>query len=107
MQCGMARAKAKETLPKRSPMLDDTLVHLALMPSRAWATPEAFKAAWPGVDRLRMEATERASHRAADAAKPRAHDRGKKTADAEEDGHGAPAQVSRLSGADVERTQSR
>ena len=45
----MARSKAHENLPK-----------LALMPSRALATPEAVQAAWPGVDRLLIAATERA-----------------------------------------------
>ncbi len=45
----MARSKAHENLPK-----------LALMPSRALATPEAVQAAWPGVDRRRIAATERA-----------------------------------------------
>jgi hypothetical protein len=36
------------------------LVYLALMPSRALATPEAVQAAWPGVDRRLIAATERA-----------------------------------------------
>src|SRR4030095_5812107 len=44
-QCAMARSKAHENLPKLSPMLYDTLVHLALMPSRELSTPEALKAA--------------------------------------------------------------
>jgi len=77
-QFAMARSKAHEHLHKLSPMLDDTLVHLALMPYRAWATPEEVKAAVPGVDRLLIKATERASHRATDEAKHREHSRGKK-----------------------------
>ena len=78
MQCGMARSKAQENLHKLSPILYDTLVHLELMPYREWATPEAFKAALQGVDRLRIDATERADHRSAEDAKQREQDSGKK-----------------------------
>src|SRR5262245_63133690 len=59
-QFAMARSKAHENLHKLSPMLSDTLVHLELMPYRELATPEELKAAWQGVDRLLIEATERA-----------------------------------------------
>jgi hypothetical protein len=57
----MARSKAHEHLHTRSPMLYDPLVHLELMPYRELATPEALPAALQGVDRLRLDATERAS----------------------------------------------
>ena len=97
----MARSKAKANLQKLSPMLYDTLVHLARMPYRELATPEDLKAALQGVDRLLIDATERAYHRSTDDAKQRAHYSGKKTAYAEEYGHVAPEQVDRLSGADV------
>ena len=86
----MARSRAHENLHKLSPMLYDTLVHLALMPYRELATPEELKAALPGVDRLLMDATERAYHRSQDDTKQREHDSGKKTAYVEEHGHGAP-----------------
>jgi hypothetical protein len=76
--CAMARSKAHEPLPQLSPMLYDTLVHLALMPSRECATPEALHGALHGVERLLIEATARASHRSAEDAKQREHDRGKK-----------------------------
>jgi hypothetical protein len=88
-QFAMARSKAHENLHKLSPMLYDTLVPLDLMPYREWATPEELKAALQGVDRLFIDATERASHRSQDEAKQRAHDSGKKTAYVEEHGHGA------------------
>jgi hypothetical protein len=100
-QFAMARSKANENLHTLSPILYDTLVHLALMPYRELATPEDLKAALQGVDRLLIDATERAYHRSADEAKQREHYRGKKTASAEEYGHVAPEQVDRLSGADV------
>jgi hypothetical protein len=74
----MARSKAHANLHKLSPILDDTLVHLALMPSRALATPEELQAALHGVDRLLIEATERASHRSTDDAKQREPYSGKK-----------------------------
>src|SRR5712664_2791037 len=74
----MARSKAKEHLQKLSPILSDTLGHLALMPSRELATPEDVQAALQGADRLLMDATERASPRSTDAAKQREPYRGKK-----------------------------
>jgi hypothetical protein len=71
------------------------------------ATPEDLKAALQGMDRLLIAATERAYHRSADETKQREPDSGKKTAYAEEDGHGTPEQVYYLSGADVSRSQAR
>jgi len=78
-QLAMARSKAHETLHKLAPILYDTLVYLELMPYRELATPEALKAALQGVDRLLIDATERAYHRSADDAKQREHYSGKKT----------------------------
>jgi hypothetical protein len=88
-QCAIARSKAHENLHKLSPILYDTLVHLELMPYRELATPEELKAALQGVDRLLIDATERAYHRSQDDAKQREHYSGKKTAYVEEHGHGA------------------
>jgi hypothetical protein len=76
----MARSKAHANLHKLSPILYDTWVPLELMPYRELAPPEALKAVLQGVDRLRIEATERAYHRSQDEAKQREHDSGKKTA---------------------------
>lgn len=89
-QFAMARSQAKENLHKLSPILYDTLVHLELMPYRECATPEEVKAALHGGERLLIEATERASHRPADATQQREQYSGKKTADAEAHRHGAP-----------------
>jgi Helix-turn-helix of DDE superfamily endonuclease len=102
-----ARSKAHEHLHTLSPMRYDTLVHLDLMPSREWSTPEALKAALHGGDRLLIEAPERAYHRSQDEAKQREHDSGKKTADVEEHGHGAAEQVDCLSWAYLSWSQSR
>jgi hypothetical protein len=77
-QFAMARSKANENLHKLSPILYDTLVHLALMPSREFVTPAELKAALHGVDRLLIDATERAYHRSTDDTKQREHDSGKK-----------------------------
>jgi hypothetical protein len=77
-QFAMARSKAHENLHKLSPILYDTLVDLALMPSRALTTPEELKAALQGEERLRIEATERAYHRSQDDATQREHYSGKK-----------------------------
>ena len=89
-QFAMARSKAHENLHKFSPILYDTLVHLDLMPYRELTTPEELKAALQGVDRLLIDATERAYHRSQDDAKQREHYSGKKTAYVEKHGHGAP-----------------
>ena len=78
IQLGMARSKANEHLHKLSPVLYDTLVHLELMPYRELATPEELKAALQGVDRLLIDATERAYHRSTDNVKQREHYSGKK-----------------------------
>jgi hypothetical protein len=88
-QCTMARSQAHANLQKLSPILSDTLVHRELMPYRELATPEAWKAALQGVDRILIDATERASHRSPDEAKQREHSSGKKTASLEAHGHGA------------------
>ena len=77
-QFAMARLRAHENLHKLSPILYDTLVHLELMPYRELATPEELKTALHGVDRLLIDATERAYHRAQDDAKQREHYSGKK-----------------------------
>ena len=100
-QFEVARSKAHANLHKLSPILYDTLVHLELMPYRELATPADLKAALHGVDRLLIDATERAYHRSTDDAKQREHYSGKKTAYTEEYDHGAPGQGDRLSGADV------
>ncbi len=75
----MARSKAKEHRPKLSPVLSATLVPLALLPSRELAPPEALPAAVHGVDRLRLDATDRAEHRSTEAATQREHSSGKTT----------------------------
>jgi len=74
----MARSKAHENLHTLSPVLYDTLVHLELMPYRELSTPEEWKAALQGEDRLLIDATERAYHRSQDDAKQREHYSGKK-----------------------------
>ena len=86
-QFEMARSKANETLHKLSPILYDPLVHLELMPYREFATPEDLKAALQGVDRLLIDATERAYHRSQDDATQREHYSGKKTTYVENHGY--------------------
>ena len=57
------------------------------MPYRELGTPDDLKAALNGLDRLIIDATERASHRSQDDAKQREHYSGKKTAYVEKHGH--------------------
>jgi hypothetical protein len=86
-QFDMVRSKAHENLHKLSPILYNTLVHLDLMPYRELGTPDDLKAALHGLDRLIIDATERADHRSQDDAKQREHYSGKKTAYVEKHGH--------------------
>jgi hypothetical protein len=72
-QFDMVRSKAHENLHKLSPILYNTLVHLDLMPYRELGTPDDLKAALHGLDRLIIDATERAYHRSQDDAKQREH----------------------------------
>lgn len=77
-QFAMVRSKAHENLHKLSPILYNTLVHLELMPYREMGTPDDLKGALNGLDRLIIDATERASHRSQDDATQREHYSGKK-----------------------------
>ena len=76
--CDMVRSNAQDNRHTFSPILYNTLVHLELMPYRELGTPEDLKAALKGVDRLIIDATERAYHRSQDDAKQREHSSGKK-----------------------------
>jgi Helix-turn-helix of DDE superfamily endonuclease len=78
-QFEMVRSKAHQHLHKLSPILYDTLVHLELMPYRELGTPEDLQAALQGVDRLIIDATERAYRRSQEDAKQREHYSGKKS----------------------------
>ena len=69
----MVRSKAHENLHKLSPVLHKTLVRLEMVPHRAFKTPEEFKAALHGADRLIIDATARAYRRSQDDAKQREH----------------------------------
>ena len=77
-QFAMVRSKAHENLHKLSPVLHKTLVRLEMVPHREFKTPDEFKAALKGADRLIIDATERAYRRSQDEAKPREHDSGEK-----------------------------
>ena len=86
-QFDMVRSKAHENLHKLSPVLHKTLVRLEMMPHREFTTPEEFKSALKGADRLIIDATERAYRRSQDDAKQREHYSGKKRAYAEKHCH--------------------
>lgn len=77
-QFHMTRSKAHENLHKLSPILSETLVQLELMPHREFRTPEALKAALQGMDRVLIDATERAYRRSQDGTTQREHYSGKK-----------------------------
>jgi hypothetical protein len=69
----MVRSKAHENLHKLSPVLHKTRERFAMMPPRAFTTPEEFTSALQGADRLIIDATERAYRRSQDEAKQREH----------------------------------
>jgi len=58
----MARSKANENLYKLVPVLYQTLVHLEVMPHRAFATPADLLEALDGMDTILIDVTER-NHR--------------------------------------------
>ena len=78
-QFDMVRSKAHQHLHKLSPILYDTLVHLELMPYRELGAPDDLKAALQGVDRLIIDATERAYRRSQEDAKQQEYYSGKKS----------------------------
>ena len=77
-QFELGRSKAHENLYKLSPLLHDTLVRSEMIPHREFRTPEELKAALQGVDRILIDATERAYRRSQDDAQQREHYSGKK-----------------------------
>jgi len=77
-QFAMVRSKAHENLHKLSPVLHKTLERLAMMPHREFKTPEEFKSALHGADRVIIDDTERAYRSSQDDAKQREHYSGKK-----------------------------
>src|SRR5712664_4748751 len=72
-QFEMARSKAHENLHKLSPILHKTLVRLEMMPHREFTTPEEFKSALKGADRLIIDAPEPTYRHSQYAAKKREH----------------------------------
>ena len=79
-QFELGRSKAHENLYKLSPLLHATLVRLEVVPHREFRTPEELKAALQGVDRIIIDATERAYRRSQDDTQQLEHYSGKKTA---------------------------
>jgi hypothetical protein len=77
-QFDMARSKAHINVYKLSPILYDALVRLELMPYRRFETPEDLKTALSGIDRVIIDATERAYRRSEDNEEQKAYYSGKK-----------------------------
>jgi len=77
-QFDMARSKANENLHNLSPILYLTLVQLGMMPYREFKTPEALCAALKGIDKVIIDATERAYRRPQDKTKQQEYYSGKK-----------------------------
>ena len=78
----MARSKACENVHKLTPLLHKTLASLGVLPERAFASAEAFKAALVAtdLDRRLVDVTERVCQRPGDDEKQREHYSGKKSA---------------------------
>jgi hypothetical protein len=77
-QFDMARSKAHVNVHKLSPILYDTLVNLELMPYRRFETPEDLKSALNGLDKMIIDATERAYRRSENYEEQKEHYSGKK-----------------------------
>jgi hypothetical protein len=77
-QFNMVRSKANENLHKLAPVLYQTLVHLEVMPHRAFATAEELLEALDGIDTILIDVTERNHRRPQDNQEQREHYSGKK-----------------------------
>ena len=78
-QFGMARSKAHTNLHKLTPILEQTLVELGLLPYREFHSPEDLKAALGDVEQILIDVTERNYRRSQDNATQKEHYSGKKT----------------------------
>ena len=79
-QFDMARSKAHTNLYKLTPILEQALVELGVLPHREFHNPDELKAALDGVDELLIDVTERAYRRAQDNATQEEYYSGKKNA---------------------------
>lgn len=79
-QFKLARSKAHTQLYQLSPILQETLVRLEMMPHRSFKTVAELTLALKGVDQIIIDATERTYRRPQDAEQQRAHYSGKKNA---------------------------
>lgn len=79
-QFKLARSKAHTNLYQLSPILQQTLVRLGMMPAREFKTAEELRQALKGIDQIIIDATERAYRRPQDAEQQEAHYSGKKNA---------------------------
>ena len=77
----MARSKACENVHKLTPLLQETLASLAVLPERTFADAEAFKAALAEADleQLLVDVTERVCQRPGNNKKQREHYSGTKS----------------------------
>ena len=85
-QFNLARSKAHTQLYQLSPILQQTLVKLGMMPQREFKTVEDLTLALKGVDQLIIDATERTYRRPQAPEQQRTHYSGKKTPYAQEHG---------------------
>lgn len=78
---GMARSKACENVHKLTPLLQQTLASLAVLPERTFADAEVFKAALAEaeLEQLLVDVTERVCQRPGNNKKQREHYSGKKS----------------------------
>ena len=77
-QFNLARSKAHTNLYQLSPILQETLVRLGMMPAREFKTVEEMMHALKGIDQIIIDATERTYRRPQDAEQQEAHYSGKK-----------------------------
>ena len=78
-QFDMARSKACENVHKLTPVLNETLAGLGVLPKREFATVEAFRATLGDIDKLLIDVTERLHRRPAEDVRQRELYSGKKS----------------------------
>lgn len=78
-QFDMARSKACENVHRLTPVLYETLAQLGVLPERAFATVEEFKACLGDIDQLLIDVTERLQRRPSEEERQRELYSGKKS----------------------------
>ena len=103
---GMSRSKACENLHKLMPVLNETLIRIGAMPRRQFENADDMREALGDVDKIIIDATERAHRRPSDSEMQASMYSGKKKAHGEKHHHELRRQGYIVRWSDIHRSQS-